>query len=271
MTQASNNIIETRDLVPLDSGNYYSVADENLLSHPCVRKIAARINIQGGRVLDIGCGSGCFGTLLGNNCEYTGIDLRVGEVSGVQFRCAHRLIALDACSQFPFHDQSFDAITSFWCFEHLPRPEITLDEIVRVIRPGGTIDLVFPNYDNPMHRCPSWWCSKHNDDSLKAAISRCEMRELIQQFMRRSRYLLRQTLRQLAMDLFQRKTIFEINDDPACDHLSWSRDRDAIHIVSARAVERYLKKKSLRVTSGGNNGFWIFQRASEAIVSAVAD
>jgi SAM-dependent methyltransferase len=46
----------------------------------------------------------------------------------------------------PFADNSFDAAWSIWVLEHIPNPEKALDEMRRVIRPGGYL-LLRPAYD----------------------------------------------------------------------------------------------------------------------------
>jgi len=49
----------------------------------------------------------------------------------------------------PFKDNSFDFITSRYTFEHLKSPEIVLDEIHRVLRPGGTFVMQTTNKNSP--------------------------------------------------------------------------------------------------------------------------
>ena len=39
----------------------------------------------------------------------------------------------------PFEDANFDLIWSTSCFEHIRYPKLTIDECVRVLRPGGTM------------------------------------------------------------------------------------------------------------------------------------
>ena len=50
----------------------------------------------------------------------------------------------------PFKDNSFDFITSRYTFEHLKSPEIVLDEIHRVLRPGGTFVMQTTNKNSPV-------------------------------------------------------------------------------------------------------------------------
>lgn len=47
--------------------------------------------------------------------------------------------------RLPFEDGSFDLVFSEFVFEHLPEPEVALEEIDRVLRPGGSFVVLVPN------------------------------------------------------------------------------------------------------------------------------
>lgn len=48
--------------------------------------------------------------------------------------------------QLPHPDESFDYVLSFQVFEHAPDPEATLNECLRVLKPGGVMYHICPNY-----------------------------------------------------------------------------------------------------------------------------
>ncbi|UCE66030.1 MAG: class I SAM-dependent methyltransferase, partial [Candidatus Zixiibacteriota bacterium] len=52
--------------------------------------------------------------------------------------------------KLPFINNSFNFITSRYTFEHLKTPEITLGEIYRVLKPGGTFVMQTTNKKNPL-------------------------------------------------------------------------------------------------------------------------
>jgi SAM-dependent methyltransferase len=52
----------------------------------------------------------------------------------------------------PFSSQSFDMISLFAVLEHLPRPSIVLDEILRILRPNGLLVITVPNAANLRNR-----------------------------------------------------------------------------------------------------------------------
>lgn len=225
---------------PNSENSYYSLASCNLLQSRLVRCVADCINRSGGKVLDIGCGKGEFSSLLGVSVNYTGFDAAIEKSDCRHDRC-RTIFPWDACSTFPFESECFDHVVSFWCLEHLSNPQVMLSEAARVTRSGGTIHLIFPNYDNPLRRCPSWWCDVEEDDSLRSLLRRPGIQRATRQTLRRIHYFVHQLGKQVWLDC-KLSPVFQINPDPAYKRLPWSRDRDAIHIVSGRSVSRELSR-----------------------------
>jgi len=90
-------------------------------------------------VLDLGCGTGLYLEYVKPE-GYIGIDLSFGML---QVACAkfptHRFIQSDM-SAIPFPDHSFDAVVSlFGAFSYCLTPHRCVDEIDRVLRPGGRV------------------------------------------------------------------------------------------------------------------------------------
>ena len=108
-------------------------------------------HVRGGRVLDLGCGTG-YGTasLVGVASDVVGVDVS-GEAieiateafgtSGAEFR----RVADPSRNTLPFGDASFDAVLSFQVIEHLDRPGAYLAEAARVLVPGGVLLLATPD------------------------------------------------------------------------------------------------------------------------------
>jgi SAM-dependent methyltransferase len=98
------------------------------------------------RALEIGAGTGYFSLNLqraGVIGEATCTDISPGMLAALQAN-ADRLhfdvetVACDA-AELPFEDDSFDLVLGHAVLHHLPALERSFDELVRVLRPGGTL------------------------------------------------------------------------------------------------------------------------------------
>jgi len=101
-----------------------------------------------GRLLDFGCGSKPYKDLFAVS-EYIGTDI---ETSGHDHRNEEIDVYYDGRT-LPFPDASFDSIFSSEVFEHIFNlPEI-LDELYRVLKPGGymliTVPFVWDEHEIP--------------------------------------------------------------------------------------------------------------------------
>jgi SAM-dependent methyltransferase len=97
-----------------------------------------------GRLLVVGCGSGREAMLLGAalGAETVGVDLDPRFDRNA--RAAVTLRVMDA-EQLEFDDGSFDVVHSFHMLEHVANPARALDEMRRVLAPGGTFCVGTPN------------------------------------------------------------------------------------------------------------------------------
>ena len=99
---------------------------------------------SGLRWIDIGCGTGAFTELLVERCapvEVQGIDPSEGQLAFARTRLALRAAELrqgDAMA-LPFHADRFDAAVMALVLVFVPEPAKGIAEMVRVVRPGGTV------------------------------------------------------------------------------------------------------------------------------------
>lgn len=100
-----------------------------------------------GRVLDVGCGAGNFTQALKKarpDWRLYGVD--VGRQAIALARKGHSSIEFQVGTAYrlPFRDGHFEAVTMFDVLEHLPKPQLALQEASRVLKPGGRFFLAVP-------------------------------------------------------------------------------------------------------------------------------
>lgn len=99
-----------------------------------------------GWILDVGCGIGqVINRLAEENFRAIGIDISPIGVRKAARDGAGTFIIASATS-LPFRDCSFESVGCCDFLEHTYHPDICLNEMVRVLRPGGKIVLVAPNF-----------------------------------------------------------------------------------------------------------------------------
>ncbi|HEX9235286.1 MAG TPA: methyltransferase domain-containing protein [Actinomycetota bacterium] len=93
------------------------------------------------RVLDIGCGSS---RILQSLPQAVGLDMQIRKLRWL--RAPGRQLVQGSLSELPFPDASFDAVICSEVIEHIPRDQIDLSDMVRVLAPGGVLVLGTPDY-----------------------------------------------------------------------------------------------------------------------------
>jgi phosphatidylethanolamine/phosphatidyl-N-methylethanolamine N-methyltransferase len=102
----------------------------------------------GGRILEVGVGTGISLPDYARSNRLVGVDISEPMLRKAQERVAERglsnveALAVTDAARLPFPDASFDVVVGQYLITAVPDPEATLDEFVRVLRPGGEIILV---------------------------------------------------------------------------------------------------------------------------------
>jgi phosphatidylethanolamine/phosphatidyl-N-methylethanolamine N-methyltransferase len=109
--------------------------------------IIATNNI-GGRVLEVGVGTGISLPQYAPNLRIFGTDISEGmlrkakaRVAELRLKNVEGLAVMDA-EKLEFPDNSFDVVMAQYVVTAVPNPEAALDEFARVLRPGGEMILL---------------------------------------------------------------------------------------------------------------------------------
>lgn len=99
---------------------------------------------SGATLLDVACGSGQVALIAARRgARATGVDIAANAIAAARGRAAAE--SIDArfdvgdAEDLPYPDASFDIVTSLYGAMFAPRPDLVASELLRVLRPGGTL------------------------------------------------------------------------------------------------------------------------------------
>jgi 2-polyprenyl-3-methyl-5-hydroxy-6-metoxy-1,4-benzoquinol methylase len=109
-----------------------------------------------GDVLEVGCGEGRGIALLTPRAKsFTAVDKIEAVISDLQKKHpSARLISMNIPPLAGLKDNGFDLVVSFQVIEHIENHTLFLQEIHRVLKPGGTALLTTPNRKLSLTRNP---------------------------------------------------------------------------------------------------------------------
>ena len=140
-----------------------------------------RFTGPGARLLDIGCGNGSFLRQM-RSLGWQVCGIEPDSKSAEQAQAAGLDVRIGLLAQFPMTEAQFDAITLFHVIEHLHNPMETLQLCWKLLKPGGQLVILTPNYEASGREYfgPDWRGlepPRHlvlfNEKSLWAAMERC--------------------------------------------------------------------------------------------------
>jgi 2-polyprenyl-3-methyl-5-hydroxy-6-metoxy-1,4-benzoquinol methylase len=144
------------------------LVSDNPIHQRLLKAYIAAKPLVSGKLLEVGCGEGRGVEVLMENVDsYLGID-KIQEVIDVlsgkypQAKFQQAIIP-------PFwdlDDNSFDTVVSFQVIEHIKNDRLFLEEIKRVLRPGGKAIISTPNIQHTLSRNP-WHIREYTAKQLK--------------------------------------------------------------------------------------------------------
>jgi SAM-dependent methyltransferase len=119
---------------------------------------------SGSSVLDMGCGEGrhTIGLFIDKQINAFGFDLSIDDLNIARSRLddfpvqknddSACIFGLSNINQMPFPDGAYDSVICSEVLEHVPSPEESIKELIRVLKPGGVLALSVPRF------LPEWIC-----------------------------------------------------------------------------------------------------------------
>ncbi|GMR04542.1 MAG: hypothetical protein BMS9Abin23_0440 [Thermodesulfobacteriota bacterium] len=122
-------------------------SDDQTLSHGDMRRVATALDMigTGKRVLDIGCRDGIVSSLIkerGKNVYGIDISLNAVELTKKKGIEAYHVKEEES---FPFENDFFEAVFAGEVIEHVLDTDKFIEEIRRVLSPGGVLVITTPN------------------------------------------------------------------------------------------------------------------------------
>jgi ubiquinone/menaquinone biosynthesis C-methylase UbiE len=154
----TENPISQKELNQLYSEKYFNISSQNKNVRGFEESNANldRLNMlltqkKQGRLLELGCGTGAFLSLVNNKFETFGIDISksAAEFGNKKFGLN---IEVGVLEDNNFSDKFFDIIVMWHLLEHLPKPYESIKEINRILKKGGIIGIEVPNVNGLLWR-----------------------------------------------------------------------------------------------------------------------
>lgn len=120
---------QTQGVVGWFYRTYVKATREFLARHP------------GALALDIGCGEG----VLLRDSGFAPVQLDISMHRLHKARLTSPMLVCADGMELPFAESSFDVVLLIALLEHVSKPERIVDEVCRVLKPGGEVAILVPN------------------------------------------------------------------------------------------------------------------------------
>jgi SAM-dependent methyltransferase len=123
----------------------FTMPASTLSTHWLLYRLAQTVRFAGGRLLDVGCGRKPYRALFGAPTHL-----------GVDWPNSLHQLSIDAAASaetLPFGASAFDTVLCTEVIEHLRHPAGAIEEMARVLKPGGHLILSAP-FVHEIHEAP---------------------------------------------------------------------------------------------------------------------
>lgn len=147
MTETSYESTYTLDATHPDRRRWQRAIDHARMRGDTVcDAVALFTELRGAVVLDAGCGvGGTSAALMARGADVIAVDRDPARLSAVKNALPDVDIEQADLEELPFPDNSFDVIVLQDVIEHVAAPSEVLNELARVLTPGGLLYLSTPN------------------------------------------------------------------------------------------------------------------------------
>lgn len=117
------------------------------------KKVLELISKSGGKVLDVGCGSGIMvKDLVGLGYEFWGVDVTPNMIKECKKNFKNNQsthFSIGDATDLKFPDKSFDLVICMGVIDRIEKYKLAIKEMMRVIKKDGSLIIVFPNIYSP--------------------------------------------------------------------------------------------------------------------------
>lgn len=208
-------------------------------------------DIMSGRILDNGCGVGMYVQHL---------QPHAGAIIGMEYdlerareaRCVSPNILCGAGENIPLPDESLDVILSHEVLEHVQNDRKAVEEMTRLLRPGGRMVIFVPNRGYPFETHGIYWRGRYHFGNIPLVNYLPDsLRNRLAPHVRvYSAHRLEQLMSGLPLRIIKRQIIFGAYDNLIA---RWQRFGKIL-----RSVLQTLEKTPLQTL--GLSHFWVLEK-----------
>lgn len=156
--------IHTAERTTIQDASENPIFQRHLIAY---HEAAARVS---GKVLEIGCGEGYGISILAPNCSsYLGVDKFPTTISHKPDHVT--ILQMNVPPLSGIASNSMDFVVSFQVIEHIENDSAFLEEIFRVLKPGGQLIMTTPNREMSLTRNP-WHVREYRLQEMKSIVEK---------------------------------------------------------------------------------------------------